>query len=316
MARNGPIGWLLDPEPPGLGLDLRSTEISVVRVVERRGRREIDLCVSTPLPKGVLSFSMLSPNLNDGETLFQLLGNVLDQAGVKEKRLALSLPDHLARVSVQQIQDAPNSESEILELLRFQLKKTLPFDAAEARIAYERLPGTIPTFLTGVMRQQVASEYEDLLGGLGFQVGLLLTASMSVLNLVRLLAHQEVPSGGDYFFLNLEEEYFTLTLVRDGEGIILARTLGMKTPQESGRPYQTDELIQEIIPTLIFYREKLKGSFISRIYYRSLRPDLHDLQSLLQNQFEAPAEPFVLLNAINIRKDLQIDLAICATSIE
>ena len=310
MARSGLSRWLLEPEAPGLGLDLRSTDISVVRVAERRGRREIDLCLSAPLPQGVLSFSMLSPNLSDGETLFQLLGNVLSQAGVKDTRLALSLPDHLARIPVQQVPDAPRSESELLELLRFRLKNPLPFDAAEARIAYARLPGTTPTFLTGVMRQQVVSEYEDLLGGLGFQVGLVLTASMSVLNLLNLLVRRDIPAGGDYFFLNLEEEYFTLTLVRDGEGVVLARTLGMKSSEEGGAHYQADELMLEIIPTLIFYREKLKGSALSRIYYRSLRPDLQNLQPLLQDQFEAPAEPFELLKAIDVGKDLQIDLAL------
>ena len=34
--------------------------------------------------------------------------------------------------------------------------------------------------------------------------------------------------------------------------------------------YGEDDLLQEVIPTAIYYREKLSGTTLERIYYRSL----------------------------------------------
>ena len=60
------------------------------------------------------------------------------------------------------------------ELLKFRLKKSLPFDVAQARLAYEPLPGKKPAYLTGVMHEDVVSQYESVLARLGLHVGLVL----------------------------------------------------------------------------------------------------------------------------------------------
>jgi hypothetical protein len=51
----------------------------------------------------------------------------------------------------------PRSSAELVEFLKFRMKKSLPFDVERARVAFERLPGEAPTFLTGVMHEEVVS---------------------------------------------------------------------------------------------------------------------------------------------------------------
>jgi type IV pilus assembly protein PilM len=302
------LSWLVDPEPPGLGIDLRSDELALVRLAQksRSGAPELDLCFTSPLPSGLLRFSMHEPNVLDMDGFRAVLEAALVRAGVAgAKRIALTLPDHVARVAVTELPDVPRSRAELVELLKFRMKKSLPFETEHARVAFEPLRGR--SFLTGVMHEAVVSQYEDVLTGLGFHVGLVLPASVSLLGLLRPVARRELAPGSDFFFVNVEKEYFSVSLVRDREVPVLTRTLGLRVSEGVAASYGEEDLLQEIIPTAIYYREKLSGGSLERVYYRSLRPDLIHLRELLEAQFEAPTEPFHLLKALPVAKDVRID---------
>ncbi|MGH9323712.1 MAG: hypothetical protein ACRD21_03925, partial [Vicinamibacteria bacterium] len=152
-------------------------------------------------------------------------------------------------------------------------------------------------------------QYEEVLGRLGFQVGLVLPASVSLLQLLRPMAQKELAPGSDYFFVNAERDYFSVSLVRSGDVPVLVRTLGLRSGEGTERIYAEEDLLQEIIPTAIYYREKLSGLSLERVYYRSLRPDLIHLRELLEEQFEAPTEPFNLTKAVGVTRDVQLDAA-------
>ena len=283
MNSNRLLRWLVDPEPPGLGIDLRSDEMSLVRLSDKRKPLEIDLSFVAPLAPGLLHFQMLEPNILDEEGFSKAVESALLRAGLGgRKRIALSIPDHLARIAVMELPDPPRSSAELVEFLKFRMKKSLPFDVERARVAFERLPGEAPTFLTGVMHEAVVSQYEDVFTRLGFHVGLVLPASVSLLQLLRPLARRELAPGADYFFVNAERDYFSVSLVRDRDLPALTRTLGLRAQDGVERIYGEEDLLQEIIPTAIYYREKLSGQSLARVYYRSLRPDLVHLREILE----------------------------------
>jgi len=308
MNSNRLLRWLVDPEPPGLGIDLRSDEMSLVRLSDKRKPLEIDLSFVAPLAPGLLHFQMLEPNILDEEGFSKAVESALLRAGLGgRKRIALSIPDHLARIAVMELPDPPRSSAELVEFLKFRMKKSLPFDVERARVAFERLPGEAPTFLTGVMHEAVVSQYEDVFTRLGFHVGLVLPASVSLLQLLRPLARRELAPGADYFFVNAERDYFSVSLVRDRDLPALTRTLGLRAQDGVERIYGEEDLLQEIIPTAIYYREKLSGQSLARVYYRSLRPDLVHLREILEEQFEAPSEPFNLAKAIPVARDVGLD---------
>ncbi len=308
MNKNRVLSWLVDPEPPGLGIDLRSDAISLVRLSDKRRPLEIDLSFVAPLPPGLLRFHMLEPNVLDEEGFVRTVENVLLRAGLAgRKRVALSIPDHLARIALMELPAAPRSTAELVEFLKFRMKKSIPFDVERARVAFERLPGEVPTFLTGVMHEEVVSQYENVFTRLGFHVGLVLPASVSLLQLLRPVARRELAPGADYFFVNAEREYFSVSLVRDRDQPALTRTLGLSAEDGVARIYGEEDLLQELIPTAIYYREKLEGQSLARVYYRSLRPDLMHLREILEEQFEAPSEPFNLAKAIPVAREVGLD---------
>ncbi len=239
---------------------------------------------------------MLEPNILDEEGFSKAISRspFFARDSARRKRMALSVPDHLARIAVMELPEPPRSSAELVEFLKFRMKKSLPFDVERARVAFERLPGEVPTFLTGVMHETVVSQYEEVFARLGFQVGLVLPASVSLLQLLRPLARKELAPGDDYFFVNAERDYFSVSLVRDRDVPVLIRTLGLSAEEGVARVYGEEDFLQEIIPTAIYYREKLEGRSLARVYYRSLRPDLVHIREILESQFEAPSEPFNL----------------------
>ena len=157
---------------------------------------------------------MLRPNLIEPEALAAFIQKLFDEAGVKGGRIGLTLPDMLARISVVELPGAPRSSTEAKELLRFRVKKSLPFDADEARLSYQAVPGS-PSFLTGIMHEEVPAQYERLFADLGFHVGVIETSSLSLLKLWEPVVAETLSPEQDYFFLNLEETYFTVSLVRN-----------------------------------------------------------------------------------------------------
>jgi type IV pilus assembly protein PilM len=312
--------WLFDPEPPGVGVEFRPEEVVIARFDEG-GRGEMDLCLRAPIPSGVIDFSMLRPNLLEPEALAAFLKKLFDEAGVKGGRIGLTLPDMLARISVVELASAPRSRAEAIELLRFRLKKSLPFDAAEARLSYQVVSGVpamsvaSPSFLTGIMHDEVATQYESLFADLGFHVGVIETSSLSLLKLWEPVVSSTLAPDQDYFFLNLEETYFTVSLVRNRSQLVLVRTVGHRSASPDSealdfreRPsYEAEGLLRELLPTFIYYQEKLGGSSLARVYYRSLRPDLGELAGVLEEQFDVPAEPFDLSRAVTVGSQLKVD---------
>jgi hypothetical protein len=275
----------------------------------------MDLCLRTPIPSGIVGFSMTETNVQESEGLHSFLRKLLDQAGIRDRRIALTLPDILARVSVVDVADAPRRRKDLADELRFRIKKSLPFGAEQIRLAFKPVPGNASLYFTGVMHDEVVSQYENLLGDLGFHVGVVETSSLSLLNLWQPVADRRLPKKSDYFLLNLEEDYFSVVLVRDSVPILL-RTLGHRTPTpggSNGPQYQIDELVREIVPTLIFYRERLDGAVSpTRVYYRSLRPDLADLKETLESQFETQAEALDLHQSVMVGDNVQIDAPVAS----
>ncbi len=299
--RNSLLSWLIDPAPPSLGIELRTNEISIVRLNQRNGQATLDSGVTSPLPSGCVACHMSKPNILNRDVLKKTIATELRQiGGLDNRRLALTLPDYVSRISVVELKETPKSKAETLEMLKFSLKKLLPFEISDARLVYEQLQHSPFSFLTGVMNEAIVTEYEEFFEEQGFDVGIILPTSISLLRVLDRLVEHNLSEDEDYFFVNLEQDYFTVSLVQDRNVPVLTRTLGLQLEGEPQLLYTTEDLVQEIIPTAIYYQEKLKRVSLKRIYFRSLRPDFSNLQELFEEHFKTKAEPFNLTNAVNM----------------
>jgi hypothetical protein len=72
------------------------------------------------------------------------------------------------------------------------------------------------------------------------------------------------------------------------------------------RIYSEEDPLQELIPTAIYYREKLGPVARARLL-PVFAPRPRPSREILEEQFEAPSEPFNLAKAIPVARNVSLD---------
>jgi len=89
------------------------------------------------LEPGVISVSPLRDNILEPEKLATIVRSLVPPNGSRKRRdAALILPDLCARVSVLDFVDFPTDPKEQLSLVRFRMKKSVPYDVESAALNY------------------------------------------------------------------------------------------------------------------------------------------------------------------------------------
>jgi len=152
--------------------------------------------------------------------------------------------------------------AEVEELVRFRLRKVVPFDTREAEVACLFPEGANTMAVAAVISRAALAGYEEACRGLGLHPGLVELAGLA------LLGGPQTAGAGDRLLVNWEEGYVTLVLARDGWPL-LVRTL-------VGEPVSSpDDVAREVANTDLYYRERLGGAGLTAAAVRSgfLRPE-------------------------------------------
>ena len=106
----------------------------------------------------------------------------------KRKPAAVILPDYAARVTVLDFDSFPSSLEEQNSLVRFRVKKTIPFDIDSAAVSHHVQPHHASKKVDVVavtVAIEVIARYEALFRSSGFQPGVVTTSALAALNLYR-----------------------------------------------------------------------------------------------------------------------------------
>jgi Type IV pilus assembly protein PilM len=165
-------------------------------------------------------------NIHDERGLASAIDGVLQKVGSRTRRIALVLPDSVAKVSLIRFDKVPAKHQDLEQLIRWQVRKAAPFRIEDAQVSWETasaLPGGGREFLVTVARRDVIQGYERACEVAGVHAGLVDIASFNQVNAV--LAGQ--PFSGDWLLVNLAPDYATLAVVRDDHVIFFRnRTAG------------------------------------------------------------------------------------------
>ncbi len=251
---------LLDPTHPLAAIEVRSRSIGVVRLAREGRRLSLGAAASLDLPEGALRVSMTQPNVTDAAAFRDTLRSALERAGALHVgRVALVLPDPVARLALlpgSEVAAKRRKQSE--ELIRFRLRKAVPFDVRDARLAFAG-GGTraADSVLVAAVYLPVIESYEAACRALGLHPGLVELSGLALLN----AAFGSLPPA-DRLLINWDEDYVTLLLAR-GEWPVLVRTLA---GEAAASP---DEVAREVGNTILYYRERLGGNVLAQAVVRS-----------------------------------------------
>src|SRR5258705_12448516 len=159
---------------------------------------------------------MFRPNVGPLDELARLLRELFATSGTKPGRVSVILPDNLAKVSIVTLPERPATRKMLRELLRFKLRRSVPFKLEDAVISSFALPGSGPEFnlLVAVIMRSVVEQYEAAFEAAGARPGMIDLCTPSLFNLARPSLAEAVASGSDAALLNCTRSYFTLMIVR------------------------------------------------------------------------------------------------------
>jgi type IV pilus assembly protein PilM len=232
-------GLLLDP-PPAMAFEITEAGIAAARI---GARAELDF---QPLKAGTLTVSPLKENVNDPEEFSRTVRSLAaGQTTRKRKDVALILPDFSARISVLDFDSFPSDSREQAALIRFRLKRSVPFDADSAALSYwPQGSGHKKIDVLAVMAPlEIVARYEAPFRALGMNPGLVTTSSLAALELA--------PEGGVNVIAKLTGQVLTL-LVREKAALRLVRCLEL--PSQS-----LDDVAAVLLPTFVYVEDNLAG---------------------------------------------------------
>jgi type IV pilus assembly protein PilM len=245
--------WLASP-PPAVALELTATRVVGVALDQHGGRYVVDAHAVEPLAASVATPSLNSANIHDEAALVTVLRSVLQQLGHRTRRVALVLPDSVAKVSLIRFDKVPAKAQDLEQLMRWQVRKAAPFRIDDAQVAWQpalTLPGGGREYLVTLVRRDIVRSYERACETAGVHAGLVDISSFNQINAV--LAGGGV--AGDWLLVNVAADYATLALVRDGQ-IIFYRNRAATGERDLG------ELVHQ---TAMYHEDRLGGGGFTRV---------------------------------------------------
>jgi type IV pilus assembly protein PilM len=175
--------WFTALPHPSLAVEISTAQIAAARW-SRAGL--VEGVAVEPLPAGALVASPVEVNLANGPAVRSALAKACSQLHVNDEPVTLLLPDPVIRVFVQHFDEFPRAQAEALPMLRWKLRKSIPFEIDDAVLSFNRQDGRKAgvDLVTVLARKRIVEEYETLAESAGMFAGVILSSSLAALTLL------------------------------------------------------------------------------------------------------------------------------------
>jgi len=199
-----------------------------------------------PLAAGALLPGIGEPNLRAPEAISIAIRSALDQVSPRSRSVTLVIPDTVVRVFVLDFDALPAKPAEVYPVLRFRLRKMVPFDVEHAGLSYQVLVEKKEEVkvLAAVLPGPVLAEYEAAVRAAGYEPGAVLPSSLA--------AMAAVDSMEAALIANLSSLALT-TSIANGQDLLLYRTLDL--PENP--VLRQDEVRRGVAVAAAYYEDKL-----------------------------------------------------------
>jgi type IV pilus assembly protein PilM len=197
--------------------------------------------------------SLAASNILDPAAVAAAVGRALARVG-GARHVALVVPDAVAKVSLVRFDQVPAKPADLDALLRWNLRKSLPFKPEDAQVAYGdgiSVEGGGREFVVAAARRDLIAEYEGVCSVAGAHAGVVDLATFNLIN----LQLASPGGGGDWLLVHLAVDYVTIAIVRD-RALIFYRHRGA----------DGDESLADLVhQTAMYYEDRLSGRGFGRV---------------------------------------------------
>ena len=240
---------------PSLACEIAADRVLAGRAADKG--RMVEMSAARELAPGTVIPDLMESNLRDGAAVRQAIESALGSVGAHSHDVIAILPDTSVRVVLLDFETLPSKQEEAEAVVRFRLKKSLPFDPADARISYHsQSTGKAVRVVAAVVLKSVLEEYESAFRDAGYNPGVVMPSMLAALG----AADAERPT------LVVKVDARTISIaILEQDHLLLFRTL----ENVRGVTITGEQLAEEVYPSVVFFQDTYNLN-IERVYVAGL----------------------------------------------
>jgi type IV pilus assembly protein PilM len=240
---------------PRIACEVSADRVLAGRLAEKGGL--IEACTARELAPGSVVPDLTEVNLREPEAVRKAINDAIGGVAGRARDVIAVLPDAAVRVVLLDFDTLPPNAQEAESVVRFRLKKSLPFDVDKAKVSYHAqaaLGGL--RLVAAVALNSVIEDYESAFRDAGFSAGVVLPSMLAALG----AAEADRPT----LVLKVDARTTSLAILDSGQ-LLLFRTL----ENTRGVTITGEQLAEEVYPSVVFFQDTYHTN-IERIYIAGL----------------------------------------------
>ena len=279
VRMNPTLGWGCEISPSGVSLARWDRSASGLGAVAWR-----------PLTEGAIDVSPLHENLLRADEVRGALSGCLDSLGRsnglqtsgRTVDVALVIPDQAARVFFLTFDSFPNRPAQAIPLVRWKLKKSVPFDIESSTVSYlATRPGREWQVLAVVSPETIVRQYEALAESLGLKPRFVTLSTIGGLGLIP--SAESGMAKGRFLVAKYSPPWLTTAIIHE-DSVRLFRTV----PIGSGGEGALREILEAIHPSVAYFQDNF-GMPLEAAFLCGLGEYTETVTDSLSNELHVPA---------------------------
>lgn len=226
---------------PKLACEIAADRVLAGRLMEKGGGLEAS--AARELAPGSVIPDLVESNLKQRSAVREGIETALGGVAGRSKDVIAIVPDAAVRIMLVEFETLPSDQEEALGVVRFRLKKSLPFDVDKAKVSYhaQKVKDEIKV-VAAVALGSVIEDYESAFREAGFSPGVVLPSTLAALG----AAEGKKPT----LVIKVDAHTTSLAILNE-EQLQLFRTL----ENARGITISGEQLAEEVYPSVVFFQD-------------------------------------------------------------
>ncbi len=240
---------------PKLACEIAADRVLAGRLSE--GGVGLEVCAAHALAPGSVVPDLVENNVRQREVVRGGIAEAMGAVAGRSKDVIAVVPDAAVRVMLVEFDTLPSDQEEALGVVRFRLKKSLPFDVEKAKVSFhaQKIKDEVKV-VAAVGLASVIEDYEGVFREAGYNPGVVLPSMLAALG----------ASDGKRPTLVVKVDAHTTSIaILNEDQLQLFRTL----ENARGVTISGEQLAEEVYPSVVFFQDTYHLN-IEKIYVAGL----------------------------------------------
>jgi len=245
----------LNVAKPKLACEIAADRVLAGRLLDNGSG--LEACAARELAPGSVVPDLVENNLRERDTVLAGIESALNSVAGRSRDLIAVVPDAAVRVMLVDFDTLPADQEEALGVVRFRLKKSLPFDVEKAKVSFhaQKVSDEVRV-VAAVGLTSVIEDYETAFQEAGYSPGVVVPSMLAALG---------AADGKRPTLVVKVDAHTTSIAILNEDQLQLFRTL----ENSRGVTITGEQLAEEVYPSVVFFQDTYHLN-IERIYVAGL----------------------------------------------